>query len=84
VLFFPFKMRAIYKKRKAKLEAKELQPTLKNIIFYQSALARVAVLHPLVDAQGVVNSESESQPQSSKEPASGESDRMLEAAPRWV
>ena len=65
-VFFPFKMRAIYKKRKAKLEAKGVRPTLKHIIFYRSALARAVSLQPLIDAQGVSNSESASQPPSSK------------------
>ena len=65
-VFFPFKMRAIYMKRKAKLEARGVRPTLKHIIFYRSALARAVSLQPLIDAQGVSNSESASQPPSSK------------------
>ncbi len=65
-VFFLFKMRAMYKKRKAKLEAKGVRPTLKHIIFYRSALARAVTLQPLIDAQGVSNSESASQPPSSK------------------
>jgi hypothetical protein len=65
-VFFPFKMRAIYKKRKAKLEAKGVQPSLKHIIFYRTALARAVSLQPLIDAQGIVNLESASQPPSSK------------------
>ncbi len=64
-------MRAIYKKRKAKLEAKGVPPTLKHIIFYRSALARAVSLQPLIDAQVVANSESVSQLQSSKARASG-------------
>ena len=75
-VFFPFKMRAIYKKRKAKLEAKGVRPTLKHIIFYRSALARAVTLQPLIDAQGFANSESVSQPKSPKAPASGGGARM--------
>jgi hypothetical protein len=47
-VFFPFKMRAIYKKRKAKLEAKGLLPTLKNIIFYRSVVAASVQQQPLI------------------------------------
>jgi hypothetical protein len=65
-VFFPFKMRAIYKKRKAKLEAKGIRPTLKHIIFYRTALAGAVSLQPLIDVQGVANLESASQPPSSK------------------
>jgi hypothetical protein len=78
-VFFPFKMRAIYKKRKAKLEAKGVRPTLKHIIFYRSALARAVSLQPLIDAQVVANSESVSQPQSSKVRASRGGARKEEA-----
>jgi hypothetical protein len=70
-VFFPFKIRAIYKKRKAKLEAKRLRPTFKHIIFYRSALARAVTLQPLIDVQGVANSESVPQPQLSETRASG-------------
>ncbi len=69
--FFPFKMRALYKKRKANLDAKGVRPSLKRIILYRSALARAVSLQPLIDAQGVANSESASQPPSSKARASG-------------
>jgi hypothetical protein len=75
-VFFPFKMRAIYKKRKAKLEAKGVRPTLKHIIFYRTALARAVTLQPLIDAQGVASLESASQAKSPKAPASGGGARM--------
>ena len=50
-VFFPFKMWAIYKKRKAKLTARGVPPTLVNIIFYRSALSRAVTLQPLINAQ---------------------------------
>jgi hypothetical protein len=49
VLLFPFKMRAIYLRRKASLLAAGLQPTLMRLVFHSSAIARAVSLQPLVD-----------------------------------
>jgi hypothetical protein len=50
-IFFPFKMRMIYSRRKAKLEAAGIQPTLKHIIFFRTALGRAVSLQPLIAQQ---------------------------------
>ena len=47
-IFFPFKMRMIYSRRKAKLEAAGIQPTLKHLIFFRTALGRAVSLQPLI------------------------------------
>jgi hypothetical protein len=41
----------MYMYRKGKLHAKSIRPTLKNIIFFRSALGRAASLQPLIRAQ---------------------------------
>jgi hypothetical protein len=50
-VIFPFKMRMIYIYRKGKLMAKGIPPTLKNLIFFRSALDRAVSLQPLTHAQ---------------------------------
>jgi hypothetical protein len=47
-IFFPFKMRMIYTRRKAKLLAVGVQPTLKRIVFFRAALGRAVSLQPLI------------------------------------
>jgi hypothetical protein len=44
-------MRMIYSRRKAKLEAAGIQPTLKHLIFFRTALGRAVSLQPLIDSQ---------------------------------
>jgi hypothetical protein len=48
IIFFPFKMRMIYSRRKAKLEAAGIQPTLKHLIFFRTALGREVPLQRLM------------------------------------
>jgi hypothetical protein len=47
-VFFPFKVWATYKYRRGKLAAKGVQPTLRHIIFFRTALSRAVSLQPLV------------------------------------
>ena len=44
-------MRMIYSRRKAKLEAAGIQPTLKHLIFFRTALGRAVSLQPLIAQQ---------------------------------
>ncbi len=44
-------MRMIYSRRKAKLEAAGIQPLLKHIIFFRTALGRAVSLQPLIAQQ---------------------------------
>jgi hypothetical protein len=51
-VFFPFKIWMMYKYRKGKLVAKGVQPTLKRIIFFRTALSRAVSLQPLIRQAG--------------------------------
>ena len=44
-------MRMIYSRRKAKLEAAGIQPTLKHLIFFRTALGREVPMQPLIAQQ---------------------------------
>jgi hypothetical protein len=57
-IFFPIKMRMLFNYRKRKLEAKGIQPTLKHIIFFRSALSRAVSLQPLMGPSGGTKSKS--------------------------
>jgi hypothetical protein len=48
-------MMMLYTHRKGKLEAKGVRPTLKHIIFFQSAIARAVSLQPLIHSQDDAN-----------------------------
>jgi len=68
----------MYTRRKAKLLAAGVQPTLKHIIFLRTALGRAVSLQPLITSQGVSSSvqggsasESESPSQSSAAAVAG-------------
>jgi hypothetical protein len=49
-VFFPFKVWMMYKYRRGKLAAKGVQPTLKHLIFFRTALSRAVSLQPLVQS----------------------------------
>ena len=51
-VFFPFKIWMMYKYRKGKLVAKGVQPTLKRLIFFRTALSRAVSLQPLIRQAG--------------------------------
>jgi hypothetical protein len=48
--FLPFKVWMMYKYRRGKLAAKGVQPTLKHLIFFRTALSRAVSLQPLVQS----------------------------------
>ncbi len=68
-LFFPFKVWAMYKYRRGKLAAKGVQPTLKHLIFFRTALSRAVSLQPLIRSSGDDNVESKRAPEWSRAPS---------------
>ena len=57
-VFFPFKVWMMYKYRRGKLAAKGVQPTLKHLIFFRTALSRAVSLQPLIGSPPGDNFES--------------------------
>jgi hypothetical protein len=52
-----------YTYRKGKLQTKGIQLTLKNLIFFRSALSQKVLMQPTINLAGAVDCESKPQPQ---------------------
>jgi hypothetical protein len=79
-VFFPFKMWGMYKYRRGKLAAKGVQPTLKHLIFFRTALSRAVSLQPLIGSPGGDDVESKPPPEWSRAPSAAGGAAAYEAA----
>ncbi len=79
-VFFPFKVWGMYKHRRGKLAAKGVQPTLKHLIFYRTALSRAVSLQPLIGSRGGDDGESKPPPEWSRAPSAAGDAAACEAA----
>ena len=79
-MFFPFKVWAMYKYRRGKLVAKGVQPTLKRLIFFRTALSRAVSLQPLIGSPGGDDVESKPPREWSRAPSAAGGAAACEAA----
>ena len=79
-VFFPFKVWMMYKYRRGKLAAKGVQPTLKHLIFFRTALSRAVSLQPLIGSPPGDNFESKAAREWSRAPCADGGAAASEAA----